>query len=164
MWTCGSTFSRNPLLLKHRDDALARLEAVEVVEAKHGIEIGAAIQSFEKRVVAGKLQPRFRTHDVDGAEPVPLADLEIVEVVRRGDLDGAGAFLRVRVFVGDDRDAAPDERQDGMLADEVAKALVVRVHRDAGVAEHGLGPRRRDRDEAPLAGPRSGSGCARAGP
>ena len=49
-----------PVLLEHRDDALARLEAVEVVEAKHRIEIGAAIQSVEKRVVAGKLQPRFR--------------------------------------------------------------------------------------------------------
>ena len=81
---------------------------------------------------------------------MPLSDLEIVEVVRRGDLDGAGAFLRVRIFVGDDRDAAPDERQDGMLADEVAVALVVGMHRDAGVAEHGLGPRRRDRDEAAL--------------
>ena len=35
-----------------------------------------------------------------------------------------------------------------MPADEVAVALVVGMHRDAGVAEHGLGPRRRDRDEA----------------
>ena len=36
-----------------------------------------------------------------------------------------------------------------MLADEVAVALVVGMHRDAGVAEHGLGPGGRDRDEAP---------------
>ena len=46
---------------------------------------------------------------------VPLADLEVVEVVRRRDLDRAGAFLRVRVFVRDDRDAAADQRQDGVL-------------------------------------------------
>jgi hypothetical protein len=32
------------------------------------------------------------------------------------------------------------------LADQVAVALVVGVDRDAGVAEHGLGPRRRDHD------------------
>src|SRR5215207_5269412 len=35
-----------------------------------------------------------------------------------------------------------------MLADEAAEALIVGMHRDAGVAEHGLGPCRRDRDEA----------------
>ena len=76
-----------------------------------------------------------------------LADLEIVEVVRGRDLDRAGALLRVGIFVGDDRNSAADERQEDVLADQMPVALVVRMDRDAGVAEHRFGPRRRDRDE-----------------
>ena len=60
MWTCGSTFVEEPALLEHRDDALARLEAVEAVEAQHRLEIVAAIQPSRNGVVAGKLQLRFR--------------------------------------------------------------------------------------------------------
>src|SRR3954471_7439741 len=45
--------------------------------------------------------------------------------------------------------APPDERQHGVPADEVAVAVVVGVDRDAGVAEHRLGTRGRDDDEAP---------------
>jgi hypothetical protein len=36
-----------------------------------------------------------------------LADLEVVEVVRRGHLDRARALLGVGIVVGNDRDAAP---------------------------------------------------------
>ena len=77
-----------------------------------------------------------------------LADFEVVEVVRRGDLHRARAELGVGVFVGDDRDAAADERQDHVLADEVLVALVLGVHGDAGVAEHGLGTGGGDDDVA----------------
>ncbi len=74
-------------------------------------------------------------------------DLEIVEVVRWGDLDRAGALLRIGIFIGDDRDAPSDQRQDRVPADEMPVALVLRVHGDRRVAEHRLGPRGRDRDE-----------------
>ena len=67
------------------------------------------------------------------------ADLEVVRVVGRGDLDRAGAERRVDVVVGDDGDAAADERQLDGLADQAGVAGIVRVHRDGGVAEHGLG-------------------------
>ena len=77
-----------------------------------------------------------------------LADLEIVEVVGRRDLDRAGAFLGVGIFVGDDRDAPADQRQDHVLADQMLVALVVGMHGDGGVAEHGLGPGGGDDDEA----------------
>ena len=75
-----------------------------------------------------------------------LVDLEVVEVVRRRDLDRARALLRVGVAVGDDRDLAPDQRQHDGLADQSLIALIVRVHRDRGVAQHGLGPRGGDDD------------------
>ena len=78
---------------------------------------------------------------------MPLADLEIVEVVRRRDLDRARALFGIGVVVGDDRNPAADQRQDDVLADQMAVALVVRMHRDRGIAEHGLGPRGRDHDE-----------------
>ncbi len=78
---------------------------------------------------------------------MPPADLEIVEVVRGRDLDRAGAFLRIGIVVGDDRNAASDQRQDHMLADQVDVALVLGVHGHRGVAEHGLGPRGGDDDE-----------------
>ena len=50
--------------------------------------------------------------DIDQRQLVPRADLEIVEVMRRRDLDRAGALFRIGIFVGDDRDAAADQRQD----------------------------------------------------
>ena len=56
--------------------------------------------------------------------------------------------FRVGIFVGDDRDAPADQRQDGVPADQMPVALVVGMHRDGGVAEHRLRPRGRDGDEA----------------
>jgi hypothetical protein len=43
-------------------------------------------------------------------DAVALAHLEVVEVVRRGDLDRAGALLGVGVFVRHHRDRPPDQR------------------------------------------------------
>ena len=62
----------------------------------------------------------------DLLEPVLAADLEVVGVVAGGDLQRPGAELGVDVLVGDDRQAATDQRQDAVLADQVAVALVVR--------------------------------------
>ncbi len=78
-------------------------------------------------------------HHGDGRQAVALADLEVVRVVRRGHLDGAGAELGVDVLVGDDRDGAVGQRQLDEPADQVLVALVLRVDGDGRVAEHGLG-------------------------
>ncbi len=77
-------------------------------------------------------------HDREHVEPVPLPDGEVVRVVGRGDLDRAGAELRVDVGVGDDRDAPVGQRQLDPLADEVGVARVVGVDGDGGVTEHRL--------------------------
>ena len=55
---------------------------------------------------------RFVVEHIDQRQIVPLADLEIVEVMRRRDLHRAGAFFRIGVVVADDRNAAADQRQD----------------------------------------------------
>jgi hypothetical protein len=115
-------------LLEQGDDALARLEAVEAVERHH---LRRGLRPGQKLGIAFELEPSLRPKDVDGLEIVPPADLEVVEVVRGGDLDRAGALLRIGILVGDDRDAAIHERQDRVAPDEIAVALVVRVHGDA---------------------------------
>jgi hypothetical protein len=92
---------------------------------------------------------------------VAQADLVVVEIVRGRDLHAAGAELGIDVVVSHDRNGSVRERQLHALADEVAIALVGRVHRDRGVAEHGLGPR--GRDDQVIAGTfagRSGDGIA----
>lgn len=86
--------------------------------------------------------------DVDELELVPLTALEIVRVVGRGDLYGTGTKLHVDEFgVGDDGNlAAWDERVDGILADQMGVALVIGMHCDAGIADHGLGTGRGNDD------------------
>ena len=61
-------------------------------------------------------------------------------IVRRGDLHGTGAELGIHRVVGHDGDQAVHQRQHELPADEAPVALVLRVHRDRGVAQHGLGP------------------------
>ncbi len=56
-------------------------------------------------------------------------------------LHGAGTEAELHVVIRHDGQAAPDERQDGMLADKVPIALILRIHGDAGVAQHGFGTR-----------------------
>ena len=108
----------------------------------------ASSGSRANNLVVGERDAAFDDQDVDQRQVVPLADLEIVEVVRRRDLHRAGALLRIGIFVGDDRDPAADQRQDDVLADQVLVALVVGMHRDGGIAQHGLGPRGGDDDES----------------
>ena len=81
-------------------------------------------------------------------EPVAAADLEVVGVVARGDLQRAGAEVGLHVVVGDDRQAAADQRQDRRLPDEVRVALVGRVHRDRRVGQHRLRAHSGDHDLA----------------
>ena len=82
------------------------------------------------------------------SQPVRAADVEVGEVVRRRDLQRAGAELRVDALVRDDLELAPQQRQGGRLADDVLVALVVGVHGHGRVAEHRLRPRGGDGDAA----------------
>ena len=77
------------------DHGLAALEAVQAREAP-GLGRHPA-------VVADHLHAR---------QVVAQADLEVVRVVGRRDLQAAGAEAHVHVAVADDRDLAPHERQD----------------------------------------------------
>mmetsp|Transcript_57524 Transcript_57524/g.168961 ORF Transcript_57524/g.168961 Transcript_57524/m.168961 type:complete len:488 (+) Transcript_57524:2047-3510(+) len=86
--------------------------------------------------------------DVDERELVAHAGLEIVEVVGRCHLDAAGAKLAVDHVVRDDLQlAVGEERMLELLADKLQVAVVLGVHRDGAVAEHGLQTRRGDHEE-----------------
>ena len=111
------------------------------------------VQPLEEFEVALQRDPRLGVEHVDGAHAlglVPLADLEIVEVMRRRDLDCAGALFRIGIFVCHDRDEAPHQRQARLGADARDIARVLGMHGDRRVAQHGL--RARGGDGQHLAG------------
>ena len=130
-------------LLQPRHDLLARGETVEAVQFLGKLQ-RAFRQSAQIVLVADERERALLIEHADLRQVVAAADLEVVEVVRRGDLHRARALFGIGIFVGDDRNPAPDQRQDHVLADQMRVALVVRMHGDRGVAEHRLRPRGRD--------------------
>ena len=105
-----------------RDDVFAGLEAVH-----------AAVGLRRLIVDVGLIG-----EDIDQRQVVALAHRVIVEIMRGRDLHAAGAEILVHVIVGDDRDFAIRQRQFDGLADQRGIALVFRVHRHRGVAQHGF--------------------------
>ncbi len=102
----------------------------------HGLALEAAALGVDAAV---------QVQDVDLGELVALARRKVVEVVGRRHLHGAGAEGHVHQDgVGDDGDLAIDEGVLQHLAVQVPVARIVGVNRDGGVAQHGLGSRRRD--------------------
>ncbi len=88
-------------------------------------------------VACGVDDPRF-VEDIDLVQSVAQADLEVVEVVGRGDLDHTGSELAVNVVVGHHRDLAVDQRQEHLLAHQVGVAFVLGMHRHRRVPQHGF--------------------------
>ncbi len=83
-------------------------------------------------------------HDVDGRKMVALADGEVIGVVRRRDLDGAGAEIAADPRVENDGNLAVHERQAQLFAVEMQIPLVLWMDGDGGIAEHGFRARGRD--------------------
>ncbi len=106
--------------------------------------IVVALKPFEEVDIALERHLPLRIEDIDRSHAlglVPLADFEIVEVVRWRDLDRAGALLGIGILVGDHRDQAPNQRQTKVLAEQLLIAGIVGVRRDGGIAQHRLGAR-----------------------
>ena len=78
------------LLFQPRDDRLARGEAVEPVQFLNRLsQLPTRLDTLDEVRIAVEHELRFRVEDVDLRQRVALADLEIVEVVRRRDLHRA---------------------------------------------------------------------------
>ena len=124
-----------------RDDLFAGDVAVERVVFRAGqVDVGGLVE------------------DGEAGQRVALADGEVVGVVRGRDLDGAGAELGVapsrRRRWGSPRSVCFAKGRASCFADEVLVALVLRIHRDCGIAEKRFGARGRDDDGAGAVGER----------
>ena len=134
--------------LEHRLAALAAAErqevrlrpAVEPLLGQRGLDRLAgleAIHSLERAGLGGHAP--VRADDRQERQPVPLRNREVVEVVGRRDLHRAGPELRVHEHgVGDHRELPAGHRVAHVLPHHGAPAIVVGVHGDGGVAQHGL--------------------------
>ena len=151
---CGSIFARRPASAIISTIRLARDEAVLAIDrGDQPRVIVVALEALEEIDIALERHSPLRVENIDRSHAlglVPLADFEIVEVVRGRDLDRAGALFRIGIFVGDNRDQATDQRQPNALADQMLIARIVRMHRDRRVAQHRLRPR--GGDGQPFAG------------
>jgi hypothetical protein len=110
------------LLSEFLDDACSRLETIETLQFGRGVFVDLRIGS----------------EDVDDRKLVTQADLVIVEIVCWGDLHTTRSELRIDVVIADDRNGSIGQRQSQLLADEMPIALIIRMHGDGGIAEHGL--------------------------
>ncbi len=82
--------------------------------------------------------------DFQSGEAMPLSGLEVVEVMRRRDLDHAGAEFPVdEGRIADNRNLAGGQGETNRFSDQVAITRVFRMHGDSCVPQHGLGPGRR---------------------
>src|SRR5471030_189946 len=131
--------------IERSNDLLARFEAVEASVFCRDLAVDAFVQrAVEVKHLTGRQDGGVLVEDVQQRQVVALADFIVIEVVGRGDFHAAGAEFRVAVIVGDDRDAAANQWQLDKLADQGFIALIVQVHRDGGVAEHGFRASGRD--------------------
>ncbi len=128
------------------DDLLASILAAQANEDAGGGVGGVVVPA----VVGG--DAGVRGHDVDGFEVVAPAQLPVVGVVGRGDLEEARGVLGLGVALGpavadglddivvfDDGDDAADEGELDLEASDGVGPRVGGVDRDAGVAQVGLG-------------------------
>src|SRR5215203_4856913 len=85
-----------------------------------------------------------RIHDVDRIQAKPAAYLEVVGVMRRGDLEDTRTELGIYVLVGEDLYLSLDERHHYPAPDEIFVPLILRVDDERHVAEHRLRTGRED--------------------
>ena len=112
------------------NDALSRLIAVE------------------PRIFARELVHRaVVVHHADDGQVMTEPHFEVVGVVRGGDLHRARTEFGVDVLVLHEGDLSPHEGQGERLADEGRIARVAGMHRNGGIAQHGLGAGGRDGDK-----------------
>ena len=76
----------------------------------------------------------------DESQVVFLAQGIVVRVMRRGDLQRAGAKFTGDVFVGNNRYFAPQHGDDDLLADVFLVTLIFGVNGHGAVAENGFRP------------------------
>src|SRR5215207_1070342 len=77
-----------------------------------------------------------RVHNVDGIETKPTAYLEVVGIMRRGDLEHTRAELGIYVLVGEDLYLPLDKRHLDLAPDKIPVPRILRVDDERHVTEH----------------------------
>ncbi len=136
------------------DDRLAALAGAQAHGIVFGLDEVAAFLEVGQHAAAGfeavdaGVAPGGGGHDavfvdhLNLRQIVAAAGFEIVDIVRRCDLDHAGAESGVGQLVQNDGDLAVHQGKLDGLAVEVEVARVLGVDRHGGVAEHGFRARR----------------------
>lgn len=122
-------------LVHQFDDALANRKAILPIQlVDERLQFGRQLKAFQEVIVALERNCGLGRQDIDGAQIVALADLKIVEVMRRRNLDRARTGFRIGIIVCNDRNVATDEREHHVVSDQSMVTPVLRVDRDTGVA------------------------------
>ena len=84
---------------------------IDLLQQTGGFQVGhdacAGVEAVQPLVlVTGGVDDAGLVEDVDLVQAMAQADLKVVEIVGRGDLDHAGAELAIHIVIGDDRDLA----------------------------------------------------------
>ena len=79
-------------------------------------------------------------------EPGPLPDFEVVEVMSGGYLHGAAAQFGIGMFIRDNGDKAPRDRQLDHRTHERSIAFIRGIYRNGHVRQHRFRARSRDGD------------------
>ena len=113
-----------PGFLQHLHDLLAGLETV-----------------FSDEDLSLLVQTAAVVDDVEDGEIMPHADLIVVGVMRRRDLEAARTEIHLDIVVLDDWYFLVDERDKDFLALHPEVALVIGIDADGGIGHDGLGTR-----------------------
>ena len=77
--------------------------------------------------------------NLDEFEVMGVAEVPVVGVMARRDLEATSTEFTVHVTVGNEGDLAVGDGQDELLAHEAGVAFIFRMHAHGGVAQHGFG-------------------------
>ncbi len=97
----GLDLDEQTRVLERFNDPLARLESVDAKQLRRHARTGVGAI---RHLTVGR-------HDHGHRQLVPHADLEIIGIVRRRDLDDASSERGIHIFVGNDRNLDVGDRE-----------------------------------------------------
>ncbi len=98
------------------------------------------LESIHAAIVVRNLvvHPGIIGENVVHRQVMTLADLIVIEVVCRSNLDAAGTELRLNVVIGDNRNTAANDGQNQFLANKMLVTIIIRMNGNGAVTEHGF--------------------------
>ena len=113
------------------------LAAVQDFRLAHGCT-AAGEQFISGSLIGSTGHVAIIGEDTDNGQVVALADLKVIGVMGRSDLDNAGTLGHVGMLVADNGDFLVQQGQDDMAAVQMGIAGVFTVDSHSGIAQHGL--------------------------